>query len=92
MTAVPGHPCDDCGTDTTPCTGRRGCRHIGRWEYYMVRADLWPTGARFLCIGCLERRIGRRLDADDFTGVPINDPDDPWHTPRLADRLTAVTP
>jgi len=29
--------CFDCGVDTSPCTGKRGCRHAGRWEYYMVR-------------------------------------------------------
>jgi hypothetical protein len=33
--------CADCGVDTTPCTGKRGCRHVGRWEYYMLRDDVW---------------------------------------------------
>jgi hypothetical protein len=31
-----------------------------------------PDDGGFLCIGCLERRIGRRLVADDFTGCPLN--------------------
>jgi hypothetical protein len=22
--------CRDCGTDTAPCSGKRGCRHAGR--------------------------------------------------------------
>jgi hypothetical protein len=33
--------CSDCGGDTTPCTGKRGCRHAGRWEYYMVHNEVW---------------------------------------------------
>ena len=45
----------------------------------------------YLCIGCLERRLGRPLTAVDFEPPPsyvregywINDPDD-WDTPRLA--------
>lgn len=37
-------------------------------------------------IGCLERRIGRRLTPRDFTCAPINDPNDPWDTPRLHSR------
>jgi hypothetical protein len=92
--------CIDCGADTTPCTGKRGCRHKGRHEYYMVHDEVWAEagmrtglihpyggGGDYLCIGCLENRIGRRLRANDFTGVPINDPDHPWKTPRLRLRL-----
>jgi len=44
----------------------------------------------FLCIGCLELRIGRRLTVADFKDVPVNDPHDPWQTPRLRSRLTPV--
>jgi hypothetical protein len=80
--------CDDCGADTTPCTGKRGCRHSGTWEYYMVHNHLWPGGVHYLCVGCLERRLGRRLTAADFTDVPVNEPD-PWDTPRLAERRAA---
>jgi len=85
--------CTDCRIDTTPCTGRRGCRHIGRWEYYMVRPAVWRragAGRGFLCIGCLERRLGRRLRPADFTDAPVNNPADRWATPRLADRLGGV--
>jgi hypothetical protein len=34
----------------------------------MVRDDLWPIGKDdgMLCIGCLERRLGRRLTREDF--------------------------
>jgi hypothetical protein len=45
------------------------------------------TDGDFLCIGCLEKRIGRRLVPQDFMAVPINDHDDAWKTPRLAERL-----
>lgn len=61
-------PCHDCGMDTTN-------------EYYIVDELLWNKAIgghehylddpctcriRFLCIGCLECRIGRRLFASDF--------------------------
>lgn len=85
--------CIDCDTDTAPCTGKRGCRHAGKWEYYMVSDEVWLEAMNreanpwsgFLCIGCLERRIGRRLLPEDFTGANINEPD-PWDTERLTAR------
>ncbi len=91
--------CVDCGSDTTPCTGKRGCRHKGRWEHYMVHNGVWAeagmppstikaygeTDGNFLCIGCLEIRLGRSLTPDDFTSVLINGPSS-WDTPRLAAR------
>lgn len=82
--------CRDCQTPTAPCTGKRGCRHKGRWEYYMVHDHIWDTAGAdhgYLCIGCLENRMARRLTAADFTDAPINDPTDPWHTDRLTTRL-----
>lgn len=87
MTAI----CADCGMDTAPCTGKRGCRHKGRWEYYAVHDAIWAeagVGDGYLCIGCLESRLGRTLTPADFkTEALISDPYDPWHTPRLASRL-----
>ena len=47
-----------------------------------------PGSSGYLCTGCLEKRIGRQLSKRHFTAVPINDPLDPWNTPRLADRLS----
>ena len=93
MTAPDQSPCRDCGAATTPCTGQRGCRHKGKHEYYAVHDEIWKVAGMdsgFLCIGCLERRIGRRLGPADFTDYPINDPTDPWNTPRLASRLTGT--
>ncbi len=82
--------CADCGVGT----GTLG-------EYYMVKDDVWKQawagyrksypvpGQEILCIGCLERRIGRMLMKCDFTDVPVNDlKHGPWHrSVRLIDRL-----
>ncbi len=90
-------PCMDCGTDTAPCTdkrmchGRRGCRHNAgkRWEWYMVWPAVWSLACGhddapgYLCIGCLERRLGRPLTRGDFTLAPVNQPGR-WDSPRLA--------
>jgi hypothetical protein len=40
------------------------------------------TERRFLCVGCFEARIGRRLAAKDFRPVLVNDPNDPQMTLR----------
>jgi hypothetical protein len=73
--------CVDCGID---------CEEIG--EGYMVRDDLWPIGKDdgMLCIGCLERRLGRRLMRQDL------DLGGDWHTKRhlsarLRERLDTST-
>lgn len=90
--------CLDCNVDTAPCTGKRGCRHKGKWEYYMVTDEVWLEAMNresnpwsgFLCVGCLERRLGRCLTPADFAeGVPINEPDS-WDTERLAARKAGV--
>jgi hypothetical protein len=60
--------CNDCDVDT---------QDIGEW--YMVKdevwAAVWPKRSKreFLCIGCLETRLGRCLTSDDFTDSPINE-------------------
>jgi len=54
-----------------------------RWQAYM------DQGERFLCVGCLEARLGRELTGADFTDAEVNEPG-PQHTPRLNDRLTAA--
>jgi hypothetical protein len=62
--------CMGCGIDTAA---------IG--EYYMVTDKLWAKAARahasiddrgMLCIGCLEKAIGRTLTRSDFKNVPLN--------------------
>jgi hypothetical protein len=57
----------------------------------MVHAEVWAAARMpkqgFLCIGCLETRLGRQLCADDFTGYPVNNPRCRSHSQRLRDRL-----
>jgi hypothetical protein len=72
--------CDDCAVNTI---------EIG--EGYMVVYEVWseahPEGrglCGLLCIGCLERRLGRRLVPSDFTDVPLNR--SAWQSPRLRGR------
>ena len=77
--------CKDCGTNTTPAKGDQ--------EDYMVRAEIWRAagmpeadGGFYLCIGCLEKRLGRELVAGDFTPHPVNTLR-PRQSARLRDRL-----
>jgi hypothetical protein len=49
--------------------------------------DVVP-GTEILCIGCLEKRIGRTLCRTDFTDAPVNNPNEHQHSDRLRDRLT----
>jgi hypothetical protein len=70
--------CNDCGVD---------CVKIG--EYYMAGPELWTDqlGLGFddnLCIGCLEKRLGRRMTLRDLCRWPNS----PWeHSLRLATRI-----
>jgi hypothetical protein len=69
--------CADCGHDYD--------------EYYMVRNDIWKArgvGSGELCIGCLEKRIGRQLNQQDFSDVSLNDVEWGGKSLRLQDRLT----
>lgn len=60
-------PCDDCEKSTV---------ELG--EHYFVHKSIWDsvcTSERgFLCIGCLETRLGRNLQPKDFTDASINKP------------------
>lgn len=65
------------------------------YEYYMVTNEIWlqaNDGSRkgMLCIGCVEKRIGRKLNQFDFLDAPINDIDlFPLKSRRLISRLTS---
>lgn len=62
----------------------KACRQEPRLPMpFILTEDL--AGKAILCILCLERRLGRRLTANDFTEYTWRD--DPWHTPRLRARL-----
>ena len=60
-------------------------------EYYMVQNDIWKAygaGKGKLCIGCLEKRIGRKLCRQDFSDAPINEINPETQSLRLQDRLS----
>src|SRR5262249_2769118 len=82
----------DCGVGTIT---------LGEW--YMVHDHVWEQawlgrrkswhgrvpGQEILCIGCLEKRIGRTLMACDFIpDVPTNEPDKNFMSKRLLGRMT----
>lgn len=67
MDMTPYMKCTDCDFDT-------------KTEYFMLEHDLWSkvnNGRRqgFLCIGCVEVRLGRELNAFDFLDAPVNQPE-----------------
>jgi hypothetical protein len=57
--------CMDCGVNT-----------LEKNNYYMLNDEIWkkihPIDMGMLCIPCAERRLGRKLNASDFTDAPIN--------------------
>lgn len=62
--------CADCHTETNHQRTKNA-------EWYIVRGDIWDAAilnvhADFLCIGCLEKRLGRQLTPTDFSDVPLN--------------------
>lgn len=80
-------PCHDCEVDTSPWSG------IG--EMYMVAKAIWNEAVDyedrrlrgfFLCIGCLEKRLGRVLTPHDFICCPLNYDVD-FRSKRLVSRL-----
>jgi hypothetical protein len=90
--------CCDCGL---------GCIAAGEW--YAVRDTVWELawrgrrkpwqilapGQMVLCVGCLEKRLGRTLRAGDFAEAAVNYPYRPdvyesRTSDRLRDRLQAT--
>ncbi|SOD63658.1 hypothetical protein SAMN06297387_11211 [Streptomyces zhaozhouensis] len=56
------------------------CHSSIKDEFFMVHDPVWAKARMenyggFLCVGCLEKRIGRRLRRGDFTDCPMNKPD-----------------
>jgi hypothetical protein len=49
---------------------------LGAGEYYLLRDEVWlkanPQRQGMLCIGCVEKRLGRRLTPEDFQGAPLD--------------------
>ena len=58
--------CLDCNINTNK---------IG--EYYMINFKLWnkinPKDDGMICVGCVEKRLGRKLKRNDFTICPLNE-------------------
>ena len=57
----------------------------------MVQNDIWKAygaGDGMLCIGCLEKRIGRKLRRQDFIDLPIDEINPETQSLRLQDRLS----
>ncbi len=103
----PSAPCLDCGwltcrhdepgewyMVTDQVWEQAGMSDTRRWLSDHPGTPTGPTGGpgHYLCIGCLEDRLGRRLTPADFASIPINHLD--WHrkTTRLAARLTGTEP
>lgn len=61
-------------------------------EYYMVKDEIWNvTGFgqednKLCCIRCLEEKLGRKLNKNDFTDAPCNKEN--TNTGRLKERLS----
>lgn len=69
------------------------CNENTKLEHYFTNAEVWFNEAKMpetgmLCIGCLEKRINRTLNKNDFTSAHINNPRRYAMTTRLADRIT----
>lgn len=68
LVALVEFDCEDCGINTSA---------LGIDEYYMVHDEVWAqTGLGgddgMLCLVCIEARIGRNLEASDFTNIKMN--------------------
>ena len=77
--------CMDCGVDT----GRIG-------EHYMLNDNVWnqihSSNQGMLCIGCVEKRLGRKLNRSDFNNSHVNSTRFPTKAMslRLLDRLRSA--
>lgn len=90
--------CNECGDwlMTRPPASIFGTGSGWEGEWFMVKARVWQKGqrkgkCRFLCVGCLERRLGRKLQAADFmrsAKVNFNG----TKTPRLRRRMKGLRP
>jgi hypothetical protein len=77
------HNCLDCGVNTAS---------IG--EHYFLKNDVWfkahHSERGMLCIGCVEKRLGRLLTSADFTDCHVNRPQaGKVFSQRLLSRLTS---
>jgi hypothetical protein len=75
--------CLDCDVDTYAID-----------EYYILHHSVWrranPAIAGMLCLGCLERRLGRQLTPEDFAPSLVNDHPECRRSTRLRARLAGA--
>lgn len=62
--------CEDCQIDTR-------LKPKGNGEGYMIHKRLWAVATKlkikiYLCVSCLENRLNRELEPDDFTDCALN--------------------
>ena len=65
--------CDAFGVDPLEALDKNG-----NWDLMYIN-DVQDVG--MLCLGCLEQRLGRLLERDDFSDAPIN------YYPAISDRF-----
>jgi hypothetical protein len=88
--------CKDCGMDTEPWPPHRFTQ-----EHYVVKDDIWQQagmplgkmdsefslrGGGILCIGCIEKHLGRLLTISDFAPCTLDLLKGCQNTPRLLSR------
>jgi len=94
--------CQDCSTRDRPTVlmvrwlGGFGGSGGSDREWFMLKDSVWNLAQRhrprrFLCVGCLERRLGRRLTAADFRrSAKVNFVS--YKSPRLLRRMRGLKP
>jgi hypothetical protein len=90
--------CKDCGMDTEPWPPHRGTQehYMVKDEVWQAAGmppgksggddGLATVGGGILCIGCIEKRLGRLLTIDDFTPITHSLLKECQNTPRLLSR------
>lgn len=93
--------CADCGVDTSELIGISEY-YMVNWPTWVEAFGMYPGDvldtnedyldeedcpSGMLCIGCLETRLGRTLERDDFIDFPINTDWEDYRSERLQDRL-----
>jgi hypothetical protein len=91
--------CDDCGMDTEPWPPRRGTQEHYVVKHSVWQQAGMPSGVMdpdehlairgggVLCVGCIERRLGRMLTTDDFVSGTLEFIKGCQSTPRLLSRI-----
>jgi hypothetical protein len=88
--------CDDCGSPLYVIPAGILGGGDGSGEWFMLKDRVWSASqsmgdARFLCVGCIERRIGRRLSSTDFRrSAKVNFAG--TKTPKLRQRMRGLEP